>query len=109
MSFDARKRAPACPIDTPQTNAASGSDEEVLLVELAEALRGLGEKANVRRVIGGPPVLDVSGAVSRLNERIETGRRPDGTVVARFSWGEDLPADVDQAAVMVRRVINPAV
>ncbi|MFC5184804.1 hypothetical protein [Actinomadura harenae] len=100
-------------LDTSQTNESSIpktlllDDEEELLVELAEAVRGLGERATVQQRIGGPPVLLAVGVTGHLNEVIRAGRREDGSVVAYWSWGDELPDDIDQAAAAVRRVVNP--
>ncbi len=103
--------APSLTVPVPDPDELPLSPEERRLEELAEALCEFGEKATVRRVIGGRPFLMAQGAggEARLSERIEAGRRADGTVFAALSWGQELPDDVAEAAVVVRRVINPAV
>ncbi|TDD93012.1 hypothetical protein [Actinomadura rubrisoli] len=107
MSFDTRRRySTASTHDAPPPASGPYAAEEELLGGIAAELEAMGERATIRRTRGGQPFLCAAGAVSRLNEEITTARKGD-RVCALWTWGDELPDDLHEAAAAIRRVINP--
>ncbi|MFC9973910.1 hypothetical protein ACFVH6_23725 [Spirillospora sp. NPDC127200] len=100
-----QRRSPSMP--TFSQGDAPFHAERALLNEIAAKLEAMGERCAVRLTRSGAPFLWASGSTdARLSEEITTGRDGD-QAYGLWSWGERLPADPDQAAAAVRRVINP--